>query len=167
MSMTVYPVTGESLSLNATDNKNATGLLEANSGGLPMSAYGGIVTVSQDREVTKAGATRVMVKVAYKAPMRDPAAVGVSEAMAMGEVTAHCVLTVPKRVAETLVFESTGQLDPYVGGGVAWVIAALAALTNNKSLASLPAVTADHPLIRGVTGALPLNVESGTYGSAS
>lgn len=168
MSMTVYPITGAALSLTATDMRSATGIIPAESGGLPGDV-GGMVTVTQDREVTKAGSTRIMIKVAYKAPFRDPGnVVAATDSLTMGEVTAHCVLTVPRNVASILNYEATGATDDRgVQGGIVWIATVLSALLNDKSLASLPEVTWEHPLVQAVIGKLPLNVETGTYGTAS
>lgn len=171
MSMTVYPITGAALSFNATDIKSATGLVRPEESGLPEDARGGVVVINQDREVTKAGATRIMVKASFKTPVRDTGQSPNADAVTMGEVSAHCVLTVPKNVANTLVLESTagtGDLDGSATSAVVWVLAVLTAVLNNKSLATLPARTfMQHPMLQGIVGKLPLNVESGTYGSAS
>lgn len=169
MSMTVYPITGSALSLTATDMKSATGVVPENSGGLPEGSIGGLVTVTQDREVTKAGSTRVMIKVAYKAPYRDPGnTVAGTDALTMGEISAHCVLTVPRNVANILNYEATGATDDRGAQiGVVWIATILTSLLNDKSLASLPETTWEHPLVQAIVGKLPLNVETGTYGSAS
>jgi hypothetical protein len=110
-----------------------------------------------------------MIKVAYKAPFRDPGnVVAGTDTLTMGEISLHCVLTVPKNVANILHYEAVGATeDRGAQIGVAWAAAVLTALLNNKSLAAMPTVSIELPLVQAIVGKLPLNVETGTYGSAS
>lgn len=168
MSMTVYPIRGAAMSLTATDMKSASGIVPSSD--LPGNAIGGVVTITQDREVTKAGSTRVMMKVAFKAPFRIPDGNVATEAdtLSMGEISAHCVLTVPRNVASILNYEAAGATeDRGAQVAVVWIATVLTALLNNKSLDNTPEMTWEHPLVQAIVGKLPLNVETGTYGSAS
>lgn len=170
MSMSVYPVTGELLTLNALDQKAASGVATAENAGLPSGTLGGVVTVTQDREVTKSGTTRAMIKVGFKTPLTDPYSAGGNQSVTMGEISAHCVVTIPKVVANILAYEAAAfdSLGGYrASSNILWLLRVLTALVNNASLGAVPEITLSSPMIQAFVGSLPLNVDSGTYGSAS
>lgn len=165
MSMTVYPVTGAALTLNASDIRAASGTFTNSSGGYPATpGQGGAIEVSQDRTITKNGVTRVMVKCSAKTPFTPPGSASPTE---LGTISAHLVLTVPRAVSEQMQMEAAGAATKDTTQTLIWVLAVLTALINNKSLAALPTLATSLPLVQGVIGALPLNTSSGSYGSAS
>jgi hypothetical protein len=168
MSMTVYPVIGESLTLTASDQKNASGIAAGESAGMPDGTLGGAVEVSQDREVTKAGATRVMIKVGLKTPLTDPYNAQGNQTVTMGNLSAHCVITVPKVVADVLAFEAAtaGAQGLRAASALQWIVRALTALVNDASLPAIEGSTFDSPVVKSIVSGLPLNVDSGVYGTA-
>lgn len=165
MSMTIYPITGAAQTLEMSEPKIANGLVKANTGGYPSSAGGGgALELSQDRSVTTAGATRVMIKLSLKTPWTTSNADPTPQ---IGTMSAHTVVTVPKVMANALVYENSGISDPNVATTVVWLLAALNAVVQNKSIPALPSVSFDLPMIAGLVGGMPLNLASGSYGSAS
>lgn len=165
MSMTVYPVTGAAQSYLKTDNTLAVGSGVAGSGGYPADANGLGIEIHQERSVTKAGATRVMIKLTGMIPYSLDPSGALSWKVAPASV--HMVATVPKSLSEALVMENSGVLSKSVMTAIQWLIANLCAIAQTKSVASLPTISGTLPIIQGLVGAMPLNLDTGTYGSAS
>lgn len=165
MSMTVYPITGAAQSYLKTDNNTAAGSGVAGTGGYPAGATGLGVEIRQERSVTKAGATRVMIKLTGQVPYTvDPNGVANWK---VSPATVHMVVTVPKSLSEVLVMEHSGVLTKTAMTAIQWLIANLCAIVQTKSVAALPTVSGSLPMIQGLIGAMPLNLDTGTYGSAS
>lgn len=170
MSMAVYPVTGEPLTLIKSDNTRASGIVAETQGGIPEGGpmHGAQVEVTQDRSTTSNGTVRCMVKVTARVPYENNA--GYNDTNAVGTISAHTVVTIPKAVADRLVLESTGTaVSNSCEQGITWILRVLAALTYGKSIAGQMVAwnSLNIPMLLGVEGALPLNLDSGSYGSAS
>lgn len=168
MSMTIYPVTGAPLTLIKSDNTRAAGLVGAEQAGLPEGGpmSGGSVEIIQDRATTKNGSVRCMIK----ANLKTPYLVDTDGGQNMATISAHTVVTVPKAVADQLVFENTGSAQAQCSQAITWLLRVLAAAVyGNKSIAGTITTwsSTDIPVLQGLLGSMPLNLDTGTYGSAS
>lgn len=166
MALTVYVVRNASgfVTLDATTDQTAQAAISPNSPGIESGAYGGLLEISQDRSTTKSGATRVMIKASIKTPV-PATSQGETSIASVAPITVHTVMTVSKPAMERIMLEQTGVAsdNQTVSGISNWLVWFLTALVADNTL---PEAATSSPLVRALTGGMPINVQTGTYGTS-